>query len=102
MDTEASLMLEWRARTLADSPYTVEELEAILIAEVYPVCIWNFFHTAGDWVDFGPEWLEKEMTPRIGSKPSIFNLGRVNMPLSADWRQTKAEILRLRQLHSVA
>jgi len=96
MDTEASLMLEWRAKTLADSPYSIEELEDILIAEVYPVCTWNFFHAAGDWVDFGPEWLEKEMTPRIGSKPSIFSLGRINMRLSPDWRQTKSEIMRLR------
>lgn len=49
--------LERIGRTLATSPYSIEELDAILFDEVYPVCIWNLRTVAGEWAGFDSESL---------------------------------------------
>ena len=38
LDTDVSLLREYRATKLAESPYTLEELEQILCDEVFRVC----------------------------------------------------------------
>jgi hypothetical protein len=46
-------------RTLASSPYTPREIEEILFAEVYPICIWNLLSVAGVWEGFDVDWLQE-------------------------------------------
>lgn len=41
LDTDTSIARPWRARVLAASPYSLAELDDILMDEVYPVCRWN-------------------------------------------------------------
>jgi len=46
LDTDTSLSRQWRADQLARSPYSIEQLEFILINEVYPIvsttsCQWQ-------------------------------------------------------------
>src|SRR5689334_20220173 len=42
LDTELDDdVLQDMAKTLAASPYSIDELDKILFCEVYPVCIWN-------------------------------------------------------------
>src|SRR5262245_28343183 len=65
LDTDVSLLLEYRAGRLASSPYNLEELEAILANEVYPVCKRNLTSIAGEWAGFDEEWLASEITARI-------------------------------------
>ncbi len=38
LDAVVSLLLDYRVRVSADSPYAHSGLEAILVHEVYPVC----------------------------------------------------------------
>ncbi|WP_456299285.1 DUF7079 family protein [Methylocaldum marinum] len=52
LDTDTSLSREWRVKLLASSPYSVEQLEHILVDEVYPICRWNLFSIAGEWAGF--------------------------------------------------
>jgi hypothetical protein len=56
------------AATLAASPYSLDELDDILWAEVYPACYGNLLLSAGEWAGFDPAWLES----RIMRGPSLF------------------------------
>jgi len=99
LDTDTSLCRPWRAERLAESPYSLGELEQILIDEVYPVCRSNLLSIAGEWAGFDPEWLERRILRRLGSvfRPlHRINLGRLTVHLSSEWRCTKTEIERLR------
>ena len=85
LDTDTSLDREWRAKLLAASPYSVPELEQILIDHVYPVCRANLFSIAGEWSGFDPEWLEKRIMRRLQSPFRALHwldLGRLTIHLS--------------------
>lgn len=71
LDTDISLLSDYRAGKLAESPYTIDELEEILREEVFPICSWNLFSTAGVWSGFDPEFLEKAIMKRIKSRFKI-------------------------------
>src|SRR5262245_28825424 len=59
LDTELQPAdLERLGRQLAASPYTLDELNAILFDEVYPVCIGNLHSVAGEWAGFDSAWLQ--------------------------------------------
>ncbi|HEX6041835.1 DUF7079 family protein [Longimicrobium sp.] len=53
------------ARTLAASPFSVDELEAIYRYEVAPVVHGNLKTTAGEWAGWGHEWLREHMVPHV-------------------------------------
>ena len=92
MDTDTSLSREWRVKLLADSPYSVEQLQHILVDEVYPVCRWNLFSIAGEWIGFDMMWLEGKILRRLGSPLRFLhraNSGRVTVLLSGEWAATK-------------
>ena len=60
LDTELQLDdLQRLGSSLAASPYTLEEIEAILYDEVYPVCIWNLRCVAGEWAGFNGDALQE-------------------------------------------
>jgi hypothetical protein len=62
LDTELTDdVREGLARRLAASPYTIEELRAILYDEVYPACKSNLLSVAGVWTGFDLDWLENEI-----------------------------------------
>ncbi|WP_449224631.1 DUF7079 family protein [Aquisphaera giovannonii] len=62
LDTELQeLDLAWIASVLAESNYTDEELHDILFREVFPACIPNLRHPAGEWAGFDMEWLEQRV-----------------------------------------
>ena len=64
LDTDVSLLREYRATKLAESPYTLEELEQILCDEVFRVCSLNFFSIAGEWAGFDPECAGESHFPK--------------------------------------
>ena len=102
IDTEISLNRLWRVDALAASPYSIEELEHILIDEVYPICKYNLFSVAGEWAGFDLAWLEDQVQQRLNSSLRCFhamNLGRIIVPLSLEWRATKAGIAVVRKTH---
>ena len=55
---------EFISNTLADSNYSLQELEAILYYEVYPVCKYNLLSFAGEWGGFGDDWIMENIAPR--------------------------------------
>ena len=55
LDTDVTPARAWRAERLAASPYSLAEIEQILIDEVYPVCKYNLSCVAGEWEFFDPD-----------------------------------------------
>jgi len=96
LDTDTSLSREWRALELSHSHYSVEELEEILVTEVYPACRGNLLSIAGEWASFDMEWLESRIQRRANSRLKAlhrFNLGRLTVLASFEWRATKQAVL---------
>ena len=52
LNTDPSHTPTSRTALLAASPYSLVELEQILIYEVYPVCTYNMLSVAGAWAGF--------------------------------------------------
>ena len=108
LDTDTSLARSWRVGILAASPYSIEELQEILVDEVYPVCRSNLCSVAGEWVGFDPEWLESSILRRLRSpfhRWLRFSLGRLTVHLSLEWCHTKQGVIQQRSqrhAHNVA
>jgi len=99
LDTDTSLSRQWRAQRLASSPYSIEQIEVILVDEVYPVCKSNLFSVAGEWAGFDSEWLREKILLRLRSPLRAFhriNRGRLTVHLSSEWRATKRAVAALR------
>lgn len=45
------------AKKMHESGYSLDELEDILMLEVFPVCIANLHSVAGEWAGFEEEWV---------------------------------------------
>ena len=62
MDIDPADELAALARTCAASPYSIDELEAILFNEVLPACRFNMFDLpAPEWQGFDLDWLEQRI-----------------------------------------
>jgi len=99
LDTDTSFARTWRVAILAASPYSIGELQKILVDEVYPVCRSNLFSIAGEWAGFDPEWLQGRILRRLRSpfhRFHRFSLGRLTVRWSGEWRHTKEGILQQR------
>ncbi|WP_210545323.1 hypothetical protein [Rhodoferax sp. PAMC 29310] len=95
LDTDVSLIRQWCVDILVASPCSEDELEFILIDEVYPVCKYNLLSVAGVWSGFDLQWLESRILQRASSRWKAFhswNLGRLTVPRSMEWRATKSAI----------
>ncbi len=100
LDTDVSLLREHTAKVLAASPYSIQRLEQVLVDEVYPACRLNLFAwPGGEWAEFDSEWLEARIARRLRSPFRAlhwFNLGRLTVHLSWEWRQVKRRVAELR------
>ena len=99
LDTDVSLTRDWRIEMLAKSPYSIGDLEHILVDEVYPVCKYNLMSIAGEWAGFDMEWLQCNILRRLASpfRPlHVLNLGRLTVHLSREWKATKTGIMAAR------
>jgi hypothetical protein len=104
LDTDVALDRDWRAQNLAESPYSLEELDAILADEVYPVCKANLMCVAGVWSGFDPDWLQAAILRRLSRQRrfSSWLRFRCRVPLVADeWRETRLAIVARRQGETV-
>src|SRR5438132_1704431 len=59
------------AGIIADSPFSKEELEHILLCEVSPFCGTNLFSLAGEWALFSPDQLIPECLKRQRANPFL-------------------------------
>lgn len=97
LDTDVSASRDWRARQLAVSPYTIEQLERILIDEVCPVCQSNLHAVAGVWTGFDAEWLAASILRRrrLRRNALLSHLRKSRLP--EEWHITKSMIDALRR-----
>ena len=105
LDTDVNLFRAGNARTLAASPYSVDELDWILREEVYPACSFNLREVAGEWAGFDADWLERRIL-RGGPPPRPWWrwLGRyltlgwsVPVRLPGEWAEWREDVARLRR-----
>lgn len=93
LDTDVSLLREYRASALASSTYSIDEIEEILAREVFPVCRWNLLSIAGEWAGFDMDWLERQI---LKPRSRLWSIGASQALGSKEWRATRAEIERRR------
>jgi hypothetical protein len=58
------------SRVLAESGHTDNELHCILFGEVFPACISNLRHPAGEWSGFNMDWLVEEILSKAVRTPA--------------------------------
>lgn len=97
LDTEISGDLAHIARVLAQSPYSLDELEHILRVEVNPVLKSNLSIMGGAWIwdGFDQDWLIAACSKRMNRKSSWFTR-QVHSVIREDWEKVKQEIIQLR------
>ena len=57
LDTDVTLSHDYIVRTLAASPYPLDELHEMLMYDVHPALYWNLMSVAGEWAGFDEAWL---------------------------------------------
>jgi hypothetical protein len=82
------------AKTLASSHYSLDELDQILLWEVYPACRSNLLSIAGEWAGFDPGWLESRILqgPSPLARMWTGTIGRLGMFSSVSWRRIKQAV----------
>ena len=100
LDTDVQLLRAHNTRSLAGSPYSLDELDAILREEVYPAREFNLAQVAGEWAGFGADWLERRIL--CGGPPPrtwwrYLTLGWIiPVQLPTEWTDWRTEVARLR------
>jgi len=86
------------AKVLAESRFSEEKIEGILVGEVCPVCRVNAFASAGEWVGFDTDWLKESCAKRIGSRPLSKKLHSLlnGWMYSNHWDQVRIRLSELR------
>ncbi len=57
LDTDVTLSYDHIVRTLAASPYSLDELHEMLMYDVHPALYPNLMSVAGEWAGFDDAWL---------------------------------------------
>lgn len=106
LDSDTSCDHNVRVHVLASSPYSIEQLEQILIEEVYPVCRSNLLSPAGVWSGFDGDWLERNVLAgersmllrlQVPLTSCRFSVARALIPRWSEWKRLKAEIVEVRK-----
>ncbi len=93
---QSVLTRNWRVVVLAASPYSVDELERILIDEVFPVCR----RSAPDAPGTCPIGVETRFCERPPTRRSWLGdtvIGRLLVPTCREWRATKVGVAAARR-----
>jgi len=101
LDTDTALGRSARAERLARSPYTLAQLEAILIHEVQPVCSANLHTPAGEWAGFDADTLAARIQAHLGSHGHRWLRrwlpGRVHPMVRDEWQATANAVIQRRR-----
>jgi len=92
LDTEIDRSLQQSiAQTIKLSEYTLQQVEDILWAEVYPVLKQNLASTAGIWDGWSDSWLQENLqayeNPEFIRKKSIFYKTGVSNEIKQHWSE---------------
>lgn len=106
LDTDVSLSRAWRVQVLSASPYSLEEMDAILRDEIHPICFANLFQPAGEWAGFDADWLEQAIRDHKNRWPARL-LAMVSRTAPwcfprDEWMATRQEIASLRGRHGAS
>lgn len=93
LDTDVRLSYVHIVRTLAASPYSLDELQRILKDEVTPVLQHNLLQVAGEWAMFPEDWVVAECEKRRNKRRWLPNTVNVD----EDWRILAQWITKVRQ-----
>jgi hypothetical protein len=96
LDTDTSLSRVWRIETLAASPYSMAELEEILLDEVFPACGANLLIVAGEWAGFDQDWLERRIVRCARTTFRVlrpFRAWQLQCYLAEEWRATEQGVV---------
>ena len=93
LDTDVSLFYESMAAELAASPFSADELNAILKDEVAPVLGVNLLAVAGVWDGFDEEWLAQ----RIAASKGKWRWIPWHRAVARDWAAVCSRVSQLRQ-----
>ena len=99
LDTDVAQFRQHTAAQLASSPYSLAQLDAILRAEVNPVCRFNFVLVAGEWAGFGVDALQVRILARANARFAFLrwlNPAERWMPVAEEWRQTRQLVAAIR------
>lgn len=83
---------------LARSPYTLDEIEDILVREVRPVCRWNAL--IWDHITFDEDWLVREIRrrkSRLVRFPTVGPVVRAILAVRPQWRRIRRGVVRARR-----
>ena len=87
LDTELDEKnLVYIAKKMHKSPYSLNEIDDILMLEVFPVCIANLHSVAGEWAGFDENWLEETII--AAKRPNRFRQWRNRRSfwmIESDW-----------------
>jgi hypothetical protein len=97
--TLTSRDLDRIATVLARSPYAPEELDRVLLWEVYPACRSNLWLVAGESAGFDPEWLESRILRGQSALGILWTgtVGRLGTLSSIHWRKIRRRIAAIRE-----
>lgn len=80
LDTELQeFELEYIAKVLADSPYSLEEIKAIHQFEVAPAVSANLLCVAGEWTGFEKGWLTQKCKGNALNRKNIWHRVRFGL-----------------------
>jgi len=93
VDADVSLTRAERVARLHASPYTLAEIEQILVEEVYPVCWHTLQADAGQGEPFDADWLAAQILGRCPS-PEVFErlIAFARMTVPRSWLATEADL----------
>ena len=102
LDTELDeIDMAASAKTLAESPYTDEQLAAIYHVEVTPVCEANIGMAPGFWSGFPDGWIEEAVLGRgLDAAQALAALRRMDKLSGWGWGGLQQRVVRLRGLSS--
>lgn len=102
LDTDPVPAYAHVARTLAASPYSLDELRHILFEEVHPIVRANLWASAGIWDGFDNDWLCARIAARL-ARPRWLRLpaGLFAATAKTSWRELEPRIARLREAGTV-
>ena len=97
LDTDVRLFHDSIARTLAASPYALDELQRILVDDVHPALHANLLQVAGEWAGFDDAWLV-EHVQAVRRRPLwLRRLTRLSFGMVRDhWRALEPMIRKAR------
>jgi len=78
------------ARVIAETDYSISEVQNILWGEVFPVLKANLISVAGEWAGWTDEWLVENITPRDG--PVSVSKGVFAKEIGRCWKQVASPL----------